>query len=76
VLAPEYGGDGGKTQGICAGKSKPLVGFPAHWAPNDVAIYQGKAFPGAYQQGAFIAFHGSWNRAPRPRTGIRWCSSR
>ncbi len=69
VLAPEYGGDGGKTQGLCATKTPPLVAFPAHWAPNDVAIYSGKVFPSAYAQGAFIAFHGSWNRAPAPQDG-------
>jgi glucose/arabinose dehydrogenase len=69
VLAPEYGGDGGKTQGRCAGKTQPVAAYPAHWAPNDVAIYTGHGFPGAYAQGAFIAFHGSWNRAPAPQDG-------
>ena len=67
-LAPEYGGDG-KVQGACAAKDKPVAAFPAHWAPNDVAIYTGKTFPAAYGQGAFIAFHGSWNRAPAPQDG-------
>ena len=69
VLAPEYGGDGGKTQGICARATPPVAAFPAHWAPNDTAIYNGKSFPTAYAQGAFIAFHGSWNRAPAPQDG-------
>jgi glucose/arabinose dehydrogenase/mono/diheme cytochrome c family protein len=69
VLAPEYGGDGGKTIGSCAQKKAPVAAFPAHWAPNDLAIYQGSAFPNAYQGGAFIAFHGSWNRAPAPQGG-------
>ena len=69
VLAPEYGGDGGHMQGVCAGKTMPLASYPAHWAPNDVAIYTGAKFPGAYAQGAFIAFHGSWNRAPAPQDG-------
>ena len=27
------------------------------------------AIPGAYRGGAFIAFHGSWNRAPSPQGG-------
>jgi hypothetical protein len=31
VLAPEYGGDGGKTVGICAQKQAPVAAFPAHW---------------------------------------------
>jgi glucose/arabinose dehydrogenase len=69
VLAPEYGGDGGKKVGVCAEKTDPIAAFPAHWAPNDLLIYSGKAFPEAYQGGAFIAFHGSWNRAPEPQGG-------
>lgn len=71
VLAPEYGGDGGKTVGICAQKLAPLSAFPAHWAPNDVLIYTGTQFPTAYRGGAFIAFHGSWNRAPAPQDGYK-----
>ena len=70
VLAPEYGGDGGKAVGVCAGKTGPTAAFPAHWGPNALAIYNAKAFPAAYQGGAFIAFHGSWNRAPAPQDGF------
>jgi glucose/arabinose dehydrogenase len=70
VLAPEYGGDGGKAQGVCAQKLGPVAAFPAHWAPNDLKIYNAKAFPAAYQGGAFIAFHGSWNRAPAAQDGF------
>jgi glucose/arabinose dehydrogenase/cytochrome c553 len=69
VLAPEYGGDGGKTVGLCAEKKPPVAFFPAHWAPNDLLVYTGKAFPTAYQGGLFVAFHGSWNRAPAPQGG-------
>jgi glucose/arabinose dehydrogenase/mono/diheme cytochrome c family protein len=69
VLAPEYGGDGGKTVGPCAQKRGPVAWFPAHWAPNDLMIYNGAQFPDAYRGGAFIAFHGSWNRAPSPQEG-------
>jgi len=69
VLAPEYGGDGGKSVGVCASKIPPVAAFPAHWAPNDVVIYSGTQFPRAYRGGAFIAFHGSWNRAPFPQGG-------
>ncbi len=69
VLAPEYGGDGGKAVGICAEKDAPVAAFPAHWAPNDMLIYEGAQFPSAYKDGAFIAFHGSWNRAPEPQGG-------
>ena len=69
VLAPEYGGDGGKAIGDCGQKLAPLASFPAHWAPTDVVIYTGKSFPAHYRGGAFIAFHGSWDRAPYPQGG-------
>jgi len=68
VLAPEYGGDGKKV-GLCAEKRGPVAAFPAHWAPNDLVLYDGQQFPAAYRGGAFIAFHGSWNRAPFPQGG-------
>jgi glucose/arabinose dehydrogenase len=69
VLAPEYGGDGGKAVGVCAQKRGPVAVFPAHWAPNDLVLYYGQQFPERYRGGAFIAFHGSWNRAPFPQGG-------
>jgi glucose/arabinose dehydrogenase/mono/diheme cytochrome c family protein len=69
VLAPEYGGDGGKSLGVCAKKSEPLQAYPAHWAPMAMAIYQGEKFPAHYHEGLFIAFHGSWNRAPYAQEG-------
>ena len=68
VLAPGYGGDGKKI-GDCANKKAPVASFPGHWAPNDLLIYSGNAFPAAYQGGAFVAFHGSWNRSPDPQGG-------
>lgn len=68
VQSPEYGGDGKKTTG-CEGKEKPIYGFPAHWAPNGLLFYTGSQFPEKYKNGAFIAFHGSWNRAPQPQAG-------
>ncbi|MBO6505040.1 MAG: PQQ-dependent sugar dehydrogenase [Kordiimonadaceae bacterium] len=68
MVMPEYGGDG-KTESN-EGET-PLVGFPGHWAPNDMLFLNGDAMPEAYQKGAFIAFHGSWNRAPLPQQGYR-----
>ena len=68
VLAPEYGGDG-NTIGRCDEFEKPLMGFPGHWAPNDLLFYQGDQFPERYREGAFVAFHGSTNRAPYPQSG-------
>lgn len=70
ILAPEYGGDG-KTEGRCAsGFKSPLAAFPAHWAPNAMLFYSGTQFPSRYSQGLFVAFHGSWNRAPEPQGGF------
>jgi glucose/arabinose dehydrogenase len=69
VLAPEYGGDGGQAVGPCAQKGTPVAVFPAYWAPNDLLLYDGRHFPAASRGGAFIAFHGSWNRAPFPQGG-------
>ena len=69
VLAPEYGGDGGKKTGDCAKFELPVAAFPAHWAPNDLKFYKSFQFPKGYHGGAFIAFHGSWNRAPGPQGG-------
>lgn len=66
--APEYGGDG-REQGDCWQKRQPAAVFPAHWAPNDVVIYTGSQFPQPWRGGAFVAFHGSWNRAPDPQGG-------
>lgn len=69
VLAPEYGGDGGKAVGVCAQKTPPVAAFPAHWGPNGMTRYDGKQFPARYRDGVFIAFHGSWNRAPYAQGG-------
>jgi glucose/arabinose dehydrogenase len=68
VLAPEYGGDGEEVR-RCADFLDPVTAFPGHWAPNDLLFYTGDHFPESYQNGAFVAFHGSWNRAPLPQQG-------
>jgi glucose/arabinose dehydrogenase/mono/diheme cytochrome c family protein len=68
VLAPEYGGNG-KQIGVCANKIEPVAAFPAHWAPNGMAHYDKTEFPARYREGVFIAFHGSWDRAPYPQGG-------
>ena len=69
VLAPEYGGDGHKAVGLCATKLPPAGVYPAHWAPNGIAYYDKAQFPARYRGGLFIAFHGSWNRAPHAQAG-------
>jgi len=68
MLNPEYGGDGLKT-GKGDQYEQPIMGFPGHWAPNDLFFYRGNQFPEHYKNGAFIAFHGSTNRAPYPQAG-------
>lgn len=68
ILAPEYGGDKKKTE-RCDGMENPIYAFPGHWAPNGLLFYTGKQFPEKYRNGTFIAWHGSWNRAPREQQG-------
>lgn len=70
VLSPEYGGDG-RSVGRCASVLHPLIGFPAHWAPDGLHFHSGVGVPDRYRGGAFIAFHGSWNRAPLPQQGFK-----
>lgn len=67
IQAPEYGGDGKKE-----GSNEfidPVAAYPAHIAPNGLLFYTGNQFPEKYKNGAFIAFHGSWNRSPEPQAG-------
>jgi glucose/arabinose dehydrogenase len=70
VLAPEYGGDA-REVGRCAEAEEPLAAFPAHWAPLALLFPRAEGLPAAWREGAFISFHGSWNRAPRPQGGYR-----
>ncbi len=70
VLAPEYGGDG-EAEGDCGRYELPLVAFPGHWAPHDLMFYTGGQLPARYREGAFVVFHGSWNRAPMEQQGYQ-----
>jgi glucose/arabinose dehydrogenase len=70
VLAPEYGGDGEKV-GRCGSARNPVLAFPGHWAPMAAAFYTSDTFGPKYKGGLFLAFHGSWNRAPLPQEGYR-----
>ena len=67
-LNPEYGGDG-KIQGDAHLVAQPLMGFPGHFAPNDLHFYKGDQYPKRYKNGAFVAFHGSTIRGPYPQGG-------
>ncbi|MEX2573135.1 MAG: PQQ-dependent sugar dehydrogenase [Balneolaceae bacterium] len=68
LLNPEYGGDG-RITGRCSEFDNPLIGFPGHFAPNDLKFYRGSQFPDHYKNGAFIAFHGSTIRNPYSQGG-------
>jgi len=68
MLNPEYGGDG-KKEGNGAKMTKPLVGFPGHFALNDLLFYKGNQFPARYKEGVFIVSHGATNRTPYPQAG-------
>ncbi len=70
ITAPEYDGDGTKDD-RCTGKKAAVAAFPGHWAPMSLLFYTGSMFPAKYKDGAFIAFHGSWNRAPETQAGYR-----
>ncbi|HWA24396.1 MAG TPA: PQQ-dependent sugar dehydrogenase [Lacunisphaera sp.] len=70
MVAPEYGGDNRKRDNNPA-YDPPVVAFPAHWAPIQMCYYAGTQFPERYRGGMFVAFHGSWNRAPRAQAGYK-----
>lgn len=67
MLGPEYGGDGRKEAD--SKYISPVAAYPGHMAPDGLLFYTGNMFPEKYKNGAFIAFHGSWNRAPEPQKG-------
>jgi glucose/arabinose dehydrogenase/mono/diheme cytochrome c family protein len=68
MMAPEFGGDN-RTRAIVDKYDAPVMTFSAHSAPLQMVFYPGGQFPPRYKHGAFIAFHGSWNRGPLPQTG-------
>lgn len=70
MVAPEFGGNNEK-QAEPGKYQDPLIAFPGHWAPLQMAFYNGEQFPEKYRGGAFIAFHGSWNRAPKAQQGFK-----
>jgi glucose/arabinose dehydrogenase len=70
LLAPEYGGNGNIVGSRCATKERPLLAFPGHWAPNDLLFYTGSQFPSRFTEGAFVAFHGGFDRSPLPNEGF------
>jgi glucose/arabinose dehydrogenase len=51
-----------KRPELVARTKTPDVLFQAHSAALGLQFYDGKKFPAKYQNGAFAAFRGSWNR--------------
>ena len=60
VADPEFG-----EQGPCSDFVPPVQAMGAHTAPLGVKFYRGKMFPGKYENYAFVAEHGSWNRSKK-----------
>ncbi len=60
LLDPEYGK--GKT---CDNYVPPILNLGPHVAALGVHFYKGDMFPERYQNGLFIAKHGSWNRSQK-----------
>ena len=55
----------GEKPDLVAKTIVPDVVLPAHVAILDFLFYTGKQFPAEYHGGAFLAWHGSWNRSKR-----------
>lgn len=71
MVGPEFGGDNRRRDDHPL-YDKPVIAFPAHWAPFQLSYYPpGGHFPAKYHGGMFLAFHGSWNRAPRSQAGYK-----
>jgi len=47
---------------LVAQTKTPDILFQAHSTPIGMQFYNGNTFPECYWNGAFVAFHGSWNR--------------
>ena len=69
VLAPEYGGDGGDASVFAPTSSLRLRHFPRIGGRTRWCSTTRTQFPARYRDGVFIAFHGSWNRAPYAQGG-------
>lgn len=54
---PEY------PKADCGHLAEPAITFQAHSAPLGIAFSTGTRFPAAFRGGAFVAYHGSWNRS-------------
>ncbi len=55
----------GEAPALVASTLYPDVLLGGHVGAMDVLFYTGAGFPERYRNGAFVALHGSWNRAKR-----------
>ncbi len=55
----------GRRADLAGSVATPDVLIQAHSAPLGIAFYDGAQFPAEYRGDAFVALHGSWNRAKR-----------
>jgi glucose/arabinose dehydrogenase len=55
----------GRRADLAGSVAMPDVLIQAHSAPLGIAFYDGAQFPAEYRGDAFVALHGSWNRAKR-----------
>ncbi len=60
----QMAGDRSRNPDLAAQTHTPDVLFQAHSAALGLQFYDGSTFPDRYQNGAFVAFRGSWNRNP------------
>jgi glucose/arabinose dehydrogenase len=59
---PQHQGQRADLKGLV---TMPHVLLQPHSAPLGITFYEGDAFPAEYKGDAFVALHGSWNRAKR-----------
>lgn len=61
VKDPEFGSKGGPASDYVS----PAAILGPHVAPLGIRFYRGDSFPAKFQNSAFIAKHGSWNRSKK-----------
>jgi glucose/arabinose dehydrogenase len=54
----------GENPDLVAQTQTPDVLFQAHSTPLGLQFYEGETYPETYENGAFVALRGSWNRDP------------
>ena len=55
----------GERRDLVARAIVPSLLIQSHSAPLGIAFYEGSMFPAGFRGSAFVALHGSWNRARR-----------